>query len=55
MYAANLRDPKSQFRLCVVNVVTMSRGWICPQTATMQEGMFVEYGSLLNFELVVAH
>jgi hypothetical protein len=55
VYAANLRDPKSQFRLYVVNVGTMSRDRIRPQTATMQEGMFVEYGSLLNFESVVAH
>jgi hypothetical protein len=55
MYATNLIDPKSQFRLCVVNVGTMSRDRICPQTATMQEGMFVEYGSLSNFESVVTH
>jgi hypothetical protein len=41
--------------MCVVNVATMSRDRICPQTATMQEEMFVEYGSLLNFESVVAH
>jgi hypothetical protein len=26
-----------------------------PQTATMQEGMFIEYLSLSNFESVVAH
>jgi hypothetical protein len=54
-YTANLRDPMSQFRLCVVNVRTMSRDRICPQIATMQEGMFVEYGSFSNFESVVAH
>jgi hypothetical protein len=29
VYAANLRDPKSQFRLCVVNVGMMSRDRIC--------------------------
>jgi hypothetical protein len=39
----------------VMNVGTMRRDRICPQTATMQEGMFVEYGSLSNFESVVAH
>jgi hypothetical protein len=34
---------------------TMSLDRICPQTATMQEGMFVKYGSLSNFESVVVH
>jgi hypothetical protein len=43
VYAANLRDPKSQFRLCVMNVGTMSRDRICPHTAIMQEGIFVEW------------
>jgi hypothetical protein len=33
----------------------MSRDRMCPQTATMQEGMFVEYESLSNFESVAAH
>jgi hypothetical protein len=55
VYAANLRDPKSQFHLCVVNVATMSCDRICPQTAIMQEGISVEYGSLSNFESVVVH
>jgi hypothetical protein len=55
VYAAKVSDPKSQFRLYVVNVGTMSCDRICPQTATMQEGMFIEHGSLLNFESVVTH
>jgi hypothetical protein len=38
-----------------MNVEMMSRDRIRPQTATMQEGMFVEYRSLSNFESVVAH
>jgi hypothetical protein len=38
-----------------VNVGTMSRDRICPQTATMQERMFVEDESLSNFESIVAH
>jgi hypothetical protein len=40
---------------CVVNVGMMSRDRICPQTATVQKGMFVEYGSLSNFESVIVH
>jgi hypothetical protein len=36
VYAANLRDPKSQFSVCMVNVGTMRRDRRCPQTANMQ-------------------